>query len=96
MTRDEILGILREFKRDFSEQYGIVELGVFGSYARDEAREDSDVDIVFQAREPNLFRTVRMKEALERVLVRHVDVVRWRESMNPRLKARIADEARYV
>ena len=69
---------------------------MFGSYARDEAREDSDVDIVFQARQPNLFQTVRMKEALERALVRHVDVVRWREGMNPRLKARIANEAWYV
>ena len=69
---------------------------MFGSYARDEARDDSDVDIVFQARQPNLFRTVRMKEALERALERHVDVVRWREEMNPRLKSRIVNEARYV
>ena len=96
MTGDEILAVLHDFKRDCAERYGILELGIFGSYARDEAREDSDVDIVFIAKEPNLFRTVRMKEALESLLDRHVDVVRWRESMNPRLKARIAREARYV
>lgn len=96
MNRDDILAILREFKRDCAEKYGILEIGVFGSFARDEAGEDSDVDIVFETDEPNLFRTVRMKQELESLFARHVDVVRWREGMNPRLKTRIAQEARYV
>ena len=46
MGRDAILAILRDFKQNFAEKYGILEIGVFGSIARDEAREDSDVDIV--------------------------------------------------
>ena len=96
MNRHEVLSILSGFKREFAEEYRILEIGIFGSFARDEAKEDSDVDIVFQTDEPNLFRTARMKQALESLLLRHVDLLRWREGMNPRLKARIARDARYV
>ena len=96
MNREEILAVLRGFKRDFAEQYGILEIGIFGSFARDEAQEGSDVDIVFQTDAPNLFRTARMKQALESLLTRHVDLVRWRDGMSPRLKERIARDVRYV
>ena len=37
MGRDSILAILRDFKQNFAEKYGILEIGVFGSIARDEA-----------------------------------------------------------
>ena len=94
--RAEILDVLRRHKAELAARYGITSLGIFGSVARDEAKEDSDVDIVFETSEPNLFRTVRMKQELEALLGRRVDVVRRRERMNPRLKSRISREARYV
>jgi predicted nucleotidyltransferase len=96
MNSDDILAVLREFKRNHADQYGILEIGVFGSVARDEARQDSDVDIVFKTNEPNLFRTASMKAELENLLARRVDVVRLRERMNPRLRQRILREARFV
>ncbi len=58
IKRDDILAILREFKRDYAEKYGILEIGVFGSTARDEAREDSDVDICIETEPPNPFTLV--------------------------------------
>ncbi len=87
---------LRRHKAEFADRYDVTSLGVFGSAARDEAREDSDVDIVFETNSPNLFRTAQMKRQLEAIPCRRVDVVRWRERINSRLKARIAREARYV
>jgi uncharacterized protein len=94
--RDEILKILRNHKAELMDSFGITSLGVFGSVARDDAREDSDVDIVFQSNIANLYRTSRMKQRLEAVLSRHVDVIRWRDDINPRLKDRITREAMYV
>lgn len=64
MNRDQIREALREFKRDHATQYDITEIGIFGSFARGEAREDSDVDIVFQTSAPNLFKTASMKQDL--------------------------------
>ena len=96
MTRDDTLAVLRQFKRDYAQQYRILEIGIFGSVARGDAGEDSDVDIVFQTNEPNLFRTASMKVRLENLLARQVDIVRLRKSMNPSLKQRIMKEAQFV
>jgi uncharacterized protein len=96
MKRDDILAILREFKRDYSEKYGILEIGVFGSIARDDAWEDSDVDICIKTITPNPFFLVHIKEEIEGRVQKHVDIIRVREKMNPFLKERIEKEARYV
>jgi len=96
ITRESILAKLRDFKERHGEEFGLRTIGIFGSFARDEAREDSDIDVVFDTSTPNLFRTSRMRQDLEDILGRHVDVVRFREDMNPRLRERIRREAHYV
>ena len=96
MTTNDVLARLKMFKECRQAEYSLRSLGIFGSFARGQAQEDSDVDVVFETSEPNLFRTSRMKQELEELLARRVDVVRLRERMNPRLKQRILREARYV
>lgn len=96
MKRDDILAVLREFMRDYAEEYGILQIGIFGSTARDEAGEESDVDILVKTRTANPFTLVHVKEAIERRVHKHVDIIRVREKMNPFLKERIEKEARYV
>lgn len=93
---DEVLAILRRFKNSRGESYGITRIGVFGSVARGEPGPDSDIDVVYETDRPNLFRASHMRQELEELMGRHVDVVRLRAHMNPRLKARIQREARYV
>jgi hypothetical protein len=66
MKRDDILAILREFMRDCGEEYGILEIGIFGSTARGAAGEESDVDVVIKTKTPNRFTLVHIKEAIER------------------------------
>ena len=95
-STEEVLACLKTFMERQKSEYRLISLGIFGSFARDEAQSDSDVDIVFETDEPNLFRTVKMKAELEELLARRVDVVRLRERMNPHLKQRILREARYV
>lgn len=96
MGREDMLTILRDFKQNFAEKYGILEIGIFGSIARDEAREDSDVDICIKTKTPDPFVLVHIKEELENRVKKHVDIVRIREKMNPFLKERIAKEGVYV
>jgi hypothetical protein len=96
MAREDILAVLRDFKNNFAEQYGIVELGVFGSVARDEARDDSDLDICIKTKTPDAFAMVHIKEEIENRVHKHVDIVRVREKMNPYLKERIEKEGVYV
>ena len=96
MNREEILALLRVFKQEHAEQYGILEIGLFGSLARDEAGEDSDVDICVVTRTPDPYPLVHAQAALEALAQRHVDIVRVRTGMNPYLRERIEREAYYV
>lgn len=98
MGKKEIIEILRDYKKEYAEQYGILDIGVFGSIARDEALEDSDVDVVVRIVNPDLFMLVGIKNELEERLHRPVDIVTYRdrESMNQFLKKRIDEEAVYA
>jgi uncharacterized protein len=58
MKKEEIIDILRNYKNERANYYGIMTIGIFGSTgstARGEAREESAVDIVLRIREPDLF-----------------------------------------
>ena len=96
MKRDEILDILRNYKKDHAGKYGIRRIGVFGSTARDEAGIDSDVDICIVTDTPNPFVLVHIKADIEKLVKKHVDIVRIRDKMNPYLRERIERDGRYV
>jgi len=96
MTQSDIIDILTDFKKLSAEKYGIILLGVFGSVARDQINDQSDVDIVLQTQTPDPYLIVHIKEDLESRLIHPVDIVRLRETMNPSLKQRIEQEAIYV
>jgi hypothetical protein len=96
MTRDEALQHLRRFKSDNQIRYAIRRLGLFGSGARDTLTDRSDLDVVVELAEPDLFHLIGIKQDLEESLHCPVDVVRYRSDMNPFLKERIDREAVYV
>lgn len=96
MTRDHVLDTLSRFQRSTRDEYPIRRIGIFGSAARDRLTEDSDVDVVVELAYPDLFTLVGIKQDLERLLARPVDIVRYRERLNPFLKHRIEQEAIYV
>lgn len=96
MNKNAILRALKQYQEEYGSRYGILSLGLFGSIARDEATEESDVDVVVSLKEPNLFTLSRIRIDLEEQLHSPVDIVSYRERMNPFLKERIQKEACYV
>ncbi len=95
-TKTEILKKLKNFKSTNEEKYGIVTIGVFGSYSRNEEKEGSDVDIVVKTKTPDLFQIVHIKDDLEKIFNTKVDVIRYRKNMNPYLLKQIDADAIYV
>ena len=95
MTKNEILKQLRTVKTELAERYAMTQIGIFGSVARNEDRQTSDIDIVVHM-SPNLLKRVRLKAELENLFGKKVDVIRYRNSMNPYLKARIDRDVIYV
>lgn len=96
MNQEEILAVVRDFEKSAGEDYGIVRIGVFGSVARNQFTENSDVDIVVELKNPSLFTLAGIMQSLKNRLNREVDIVRYRDNMSPVLKARIDRDAIYV
>ncbi len=96
VNREYVLRVLGMHKDDLTRDYGLLKLGVFGSVARNEARGNSDIDIVVETQVPDLLRMANLREDLEGLLHTKVDLIRYRQHMNSFLKKRIDDEAFYV
>ena len=96
MDKKDILDYLKQHYQEFKDKYQIEQIGVFGSYARDEATKDSDVDICIKTEHTDLFALVHLKEDLKQLFKTDIDIVRVRDKMNPYLKNRIEKEAIYV
>ena len=94
--RDEIILTLTKFKEMNPRKYNIIKIGVFGSAARDDMKEESDIDVVVELSEPDLFKLIGIKQDLEEQFRRPVDIIRYRNNMNKFLKGRIDKEAVYV
>jgi predicted nucleotidyltransferase len=96
MHQDEIISTLRRFKEVNQKKYRIVNIGLFGSSARDTMNELSDIDVVVELEEQDLFNMIGIKQDLEEILHKPVDIVSYRDKMNQFLKKRIDKEALYV
>lgn len=96
MTTPEILDILRKFKYAFSQRFGITSLGIFGSFARSQQNESSDVDVVVTLEESDFFILVAIQEELEKLTGYKVDVVNLRDSLRESFKNNILKDAIFV
>jgi len=95
MTKETILNYLTTHKKEFQQKYEIEQIGLFGSYARDEAKEDSDIDI-FVKMKPSLFKLVGLKQQIEEDLKKQVDVIREHKNIKPFLLKMIQKDIQYV
>jgi predicted nucleotidyltransferase len=88
MKRHEVLEKLKQQRLELSKQYGIASLFLFGSVARDEARPDSDVDLLVEFKHPvGLFQFIELQQKLEALLGCKVDLGTKRS-----LKLQLVDE----
>ena len=54
-TTNDYITILRKYLSTKADAYGITKIGIFGSVARNEQTEDSDVDVCVEMKKPDLF-----------------------------------------
>ncbi len=96
MTRDKVLQILRGHLSVLNERFGVRSLALFGSVARDEATAGSDVDVLVEFDQPiGLFELFALQDELEAILNCSVDVGTV-DSLKPRIRAQVLEEAVYV
>ncbi|MEA2018033.1 MAG: nucleotidyltransferase domain-containing protein [Campylobacterota bacterium] len=82
MTKVDILSYLKEHYQEYKSLYNVEKIGLFGSYARDEATKDSDIDI-FVTMEPGMFNMIAIKQQIEEDLHKKVDIIREHKNIKP-------------
>jgi uncharacterized protein len=93
VKRDDVLQKLNAQSQELAKQFGVSSLYLFGSVARDEARLDSDVDLLVEFEQPiGLFKFIELQQRLEALLGCKVDLGTKR-SLKLQVKDQIIQEA---
>ncbi len=96
MDRDTILALLAQHKPVLAERFGVTSLRLFGSFARDTARDDSDVDVLVRFDGPATSkRYFGVQFYLEDLLNRPVDLVT-EQALRERLRPYVERDAIHV
>jgi predicted nucleotidyltransferase len=96
MDREQALSLLREHKPELARRFGVLDVALFGSTARGQARPDSDVDVLVAFDGPATSkRYFGVQFYLEDLLGCAVDLVTVK-ALRPELRASVEREAQHV
>ncbi len=96
--KQEILTYLVNNKELFYEQFNVIKIGIFGSFARNEQTENSDIDIIIEMPRgtDDIFeKKLQLKEMLKNYFHREIDICRER-AIKPLFREMILKDAIYV
>ncbi len=95
-SKSELIELLKKHRSEINK-FGVIQLGVFGSFVRDEANEKSDIDFIvdFKKGEKSLRNLVGLGDFLESITGRKVELIT-RASLSPYLGPKILTTAEYV
>ena len=93
MNRAEVIRVLKRHEAEL-KKLGVEHLFLFGSVARDDAKDDSDIDLFFdhQKGRLGLYELMDVKERAQEILGRSTDIMT-RASLHPMLRERIEETA---
>lgn len=92
---EEIKGIIRQHRKELEEKYKVKSIAIFGSYARAEQNEKSDVDILVEFSEPVGFLFFHLADYLEQILGVKVDLVTY-DAIKPNRRKYIMKDLIYA
>ena len=98
MNRQYILDYLKSNKDKYSNQFGVKFIGLFGSFARDDANEKSDIDILYEIEENktlSMFKYLKLIGELENNFHTKIDLVRT-ATLKPQIKKYVYQDLVYV
>lgn len=96
-TTQEIVDRLRAYKEKFADKYGIEQLvELFGSVARGEQDEKSDIDVFITMSRPSFFTRMNIKEELQKLFHRKVDLITLHENMFRSFRQNLERDAIYI
>ena len=92
MTKEEILDVLKSHREELRQRYDIVKIGLFGSYAKESAGPESDIDIYVEFGKRTLHNVAGAWNYLEEKLGKKVDLFYPHENVRPHMRESIGRE----
>jgi uncharacterized protein len=74
LSKNEILAFLKKNKPYLKKEFGVTKIALFGSYARDEQKKSSDIDLLIEMSVHDFFKRMDLKHFLEDAFKKKVDV----------------------
>ncbi|MBM9546091.1 nucleotidyltransferase domain-containing protein [Leptospira sp. 201903074] len=91
-SKKELIEQLTKIKPILNNNFGVLKIGIFGSFAKDKVNSDSDVDLLVEMQSPDFDSFVGLKIYLEKLFERNVDLVRKRNHIKPSFLNRIQQD----
>ena len=93
---DDIKAVVHKHSDFLRDTYHVEKIGVFGSVARGDNRETSDIDVLVEFSEPiGMFKFIKLEEYLSQLIGKKVDLVT-QKALKPTIKDDILQEVVYV
>ena len=96
LTQNAIISLLKAEKPFLIKEFGVLNIGLFGSFARGQSERDSDIDLIVELREPRFDYLAGLQIYLEKKFSRKIEIVRKGNAANSRFVERVEKETIYV
>jgi len=96
ITGQEILDLLQKEKAFLKKEFGVLSIGLFGSYVKGSQEPESDVDLLVELTEPRFDFLVGLQMYLESKIGKPVELIRKRPGLSKRFLKRIEDQIHYA
>ena len=89
LGRNEIINLLKAEKSYLTKEFGVVNIGLFGSFARGQSKRDSDLFLIVELKEPKFDYLAGLQVYLENKFNRKIEIVRKDKRINSRFTKKI-------
>jgi len=96
LSHTEIMDILKIDKPFLRKEFGVINIGLFGSYAKGNQKVDSDIDLLVELKEPRFEWLAGLQIYLETKFGRKVELVRKGKNVNQRLTQKVERDVIYA
>ena len=96
LSHTEIMDILKNDKPFLRKEFGVINIGLFGSYAKGNQKEDSDIDFLVELQEPRFEWLAGLQIYLETKFGRKIELIRKGKNVNQRLIQKVERDIIYA
>jgi predicted nucleotidyltransferase len=96
LTRNQIINLLRTEKSYLTKEFGVINIGLFGSFATGQTDRDSDIDLIVELREPRFDYLAGLQVYLEKKFSQKIEIVRKGNRLNNRFVQRVEKDIIYA